>query len=56
VLPLAESAVEPGLERVDPEPDAEHRRATDDVIDALDAGGDVRSNVVRAARVRRFLG
>ncbi len=56
VLPIEESDVRPGLERVDPEVDDEHRRATNDVIDALDTGGDVRSGVVRAARVRQFLG
>jgi phosphoenolpyruvate carboxylase len=56
VLPLEESDVEPGLDRVDVAPDPDHRAATDDTIDALDEGGDVRSGVVRAARVRQFLG
>lgn len=56
VLSLDEAAVRPGLERVDPAPDEGHRQATGNVIDALDAGGDVRSNVVRAARARQFLG
>ncbi|MFB6252831.1 MAG: phosphoenolpyruvate carboxylase [Halobellus sp.] len=56
MLPLDEEEVRPGLDRVDVDPDPDHRAATDDVIDALDTGGDVRSGVVRAARCRQFLG
>ncbi|PSQ37708.1 phosphoenolpyruvate carboxylase [Halobacteriales archaeon SW_12_71_31] len=56
LLPLERSDVRPGLDRVDVARDPDHRAATDDVIDALQGGGDVRSGVVRAARCRQFLG
>ncbi|PSQ40152.1 phosphoenolpyruvate carboxylase [Halobacteriales archaeon SW_5_70_135] len=56
LLPLERSDVRPGLDRVDVARDPDHCAATDDVIDALQGGGDVRSGVVRAARCRQFLG
>ncbi len=56
VVPLSADAVEAGLARADYETDPDHRAATDEVVDALETGGDVRSNVVRAARIRSFLG
>jgi phosphoenolpyruvate carboxylase len=58
VLPLEEERVTAGLDLVDVEPDREHREATDDVIDALqreDADA-IRAGIVRAARIRQFLG
>lgn len=57
-LPLDEEAATAALDIVDADTDPEHRDATDDVIDALEAGDSdaVKSGIVRAARVRRFLG
>jgi phosphoenolpyruvate carboxylase len=58
VLPLGEERVTAGLELVNVETDPEHREATDDVIDALDRedADAIRAGIVRAARIRQFLG